>query len=120
MLEIDTIGTYNTFKATVGELLKTRGSFQAISATLHYKGMPRELLPVPRFRVSLSGIDACPGPAYTSVQSRPTFRRPRQESTLSSESSPSNTVREAFEPTCVPSFLLPGALLCRAGNLRYE
>lgn len=44
VLEIDTIGTYNTFKATVAELLKTRGSFQAISATLHYKGMPRELL----------------------------------------------------------------------------
>jgi peroxisomal 2,4-dienoyl-CoA reductase len=44
VLEIDTIGTYNTFKATVAELLKTHGSFQAISATLHYKGMPRELL----------------------------------------------------------------------------
>lgn len=44
VLEIDTIGTYNTFKATVGELLKTRGSFQAISATLHYKGMPRALV----------------------------------------------------------------------------
>merc|ERR1712080_659438 len=34
VLEIDTIGTYNTFKATVAELLKTHGSFQAISATL--------------------------------------------------------------------------------------
>lgn len=47
MLEIDTIGTYNTFKATIPELLKTKGAFQAISATLHYKGHPREFASPP-------------------------------------------------------------------------
>ncbi|GAA5883154.1 hypothetical protein JCM3774_006856, partial [Rhodotorula dairenensis] len=54
VLEIDTIGTYNTFKATVGELLKTRGSFQAISATLHYKGMPLQA----HVSAAKAGVDA--------------------------------------------------------------
>ncbi|GAA5963986.1 hypothetical protein JCM21900_005857 [Sporobolomyces salmonicolor] len=38
VLEIDTIGTYNTYKATIAEVVKTRGSYIAVSATLHYKG----------------------------------------------------------------------------------
>ncbi|BGP56161.1 hypothetical protein JCM8202_005929 [Rhodotorula sphaerocarpa] len=54
VLEIDTIGTYNTFKATIGELLKTRGSFQAISATLHYKGAPLQA----HVSAAKAGVDA--------------------------------------------------------------
>merc|ERR1712080_807655 len=54
VLEIDTIGTYNTFKATVAELLKTHGSFQAISATLHYKGMPLQA----HVSAAKAGVDA--------------------------------------------------------------
>ncbi|GJN91214.1 hypothetical protein Rhopal_004232-T1 [Rhodotorula paludigena] len=37
VIEIDTLGTYNTFKATIGELVKARGSLIAVSATLHYR-----------------------------------------------------------------------------------
>lgn len=32
------MGTYNTFKATIDQVKKTKGSYIAISATLHYKG----------------------------------------------------------------------------------
>ncbi|KDE06732.1 2,4-dienoyl-CoA reductase (NADPH2) [Microbotryum lychnidis-dioicae p1A1 Lamole] len=38
VLEIDSMGTFNTFKATIDEVKKTRGAYIAISATLHYKG----------------------------------------------------------------------------------
>ncbi|POY71144.1 hypothetical protein BMF94_5901 [Rhodotorula taiwanensis] len=54
VLEIDTIGTYNTFKATIPELLKTKGAFQAISATLHYKGHPLQA----HVSAAKAGVDA--------------------------------------------------------------
>ncbi|GAA6062153.1 hypothetical protein JCM10212_002365 [Sporobolomyces blumeae] len=38
VMEIDTIGTYNTYKATIAEVVKANGAYIAISATLHYKG----------------------------------------------------------------------------------
>lgn len=38
VIEIDTLGTFNTIKATIEEIKKTKGSYIAISATLHYKG----------------------------------------------------------------------------------
>ena len=37
VMAIDTLGTYNTVKATIDQVKKTKGSFIAISATLHYK-----------------------------------------------------------------------------------
>jgi len=38
VISIDTLGTFNTLKATTEEIRKTKGSYIAISATLHYKG----------------------------------------------------------------------------------
>ncbi|KAM0754962.1 2,4-dienoyl-CoA reductase [Meredithblackwellia eburnea MCA 4105] len=38
VIEIDTLGTFNTFKATIPEVVKSKGSYIAISATLHYRG----------------------------------------------------------------------------------
>lgn len=40
VMEIDTIGTYNTYKATIAEIIKTQGVYLAISATLHYRATP--------------------------------------------------------------------------------
>jgi peroxisomal 2,4-dienoyl-CoA reductase len=37
-MAIDTLGTFNTIKATIAEVKKTKGSYIGISATLHYKG----------------------------------------------------------------------------------
>ncbi|KAF5375963.1 hypothetical protein D9757_008845 [Collybiopsis confluens] len=38
VIEIDTIGTYNTIKATLAYLRKTKGAYIHVSATLHYRG----------------------------------------------------------------------------------
>jgi 2,4-dienoyl-CoA reductase [(3E)-enoyl-CoA-producing], peroxisomal len=38
VLEIDTLGSYNTLKATVPYLKLTQGSILFVSATLHYRG----------------------------------------------------------------------------------
>jgi 2,4-dienoyl-CoA reductase [(3E)-enoyl-CoA-producing], peroxisomal len=38
VMEIDTIGSYNTLKATLPALKKSRGAILFISATLHYQG----------------------------------------------------------------------------------
>jgi peroxisomal 2,4-dienoyl-CoA reductase len=54
VLEIDTLGTYNTFKSTIDELVKTKGSLIAISATLHYRGMPLQA----HVSAAKAGIDA--------------------------------------------------------------
>ncbi|GAA5926246.1 hypothetical protein JCM10213_007408 [Rhodosporidiobolus nylandii] len=54
VLEIDTLGTYNTFKATIGEVVKSRGSYLAISATLHYKGTPLQA----HVSAAKAGVDA--------------------------------------------------------------
>lgn len=40
VVEIDTIGTYNTVKATLNHVRATRGSYIHISATLQYRGTP--------------------------------------------------------------------------------
>lgn len=40
VIEIDTLGTYNTVKATLPYIRKTKGAYLHISATLHYSGTP--------------------------------------------------------------------------------
>lgn len=40
VIEIDTLGTYNTLKATLPYIRETRGSYIHVSATLHYRGRP--------------------------------------------------------------------------------
>ncbi|KLT45787.1 NAD(P)-binding protein [Cutaneotrichosporon oleaginosum] len=40
VIEIDTIGTYNTLKATLPAVRETKGAYLHISATLHYAGTP--------------------------------------------------------------------------------
>uniref|UniRef100_A0A0K3CFX8 2,4-dienoyl-CoA reductase [(3E)-enoyl-CoA-producing] n=2 Tax=Rhodotorula toruloides TaxID=5286 RepID=A0A0K3CFX8_RHOTO len=54
VLEIDTLGTFNTFKSTIDELVKTKGSLIAISATLHYTGMPLQA----HVSAAKAGVDA--------------------------------------------------------------
>ncbi|GAA5913059.1 hypothetical protein JCM5296_001667 [Sporobolomyces johnsonii] len=54
VLEIDTIGTYNTYKATIAEVVKTKGSYIAVSATLHYKGAALQA----HVSAAKAGIDA--------------------------------------------------------------
>ncbi|KAH7106328.1 2,4-dienoyl-CoA reductase [Auriculariales sp. MPI-PUGE-AT-0066] len=39
VIEIDTIGTFNTYKATIPHIRKSHGAYLHISASLHYKGM---------------------------------------------------------------------------------
>jgi len=40
VLDIDTLGTYNTIKATLLHLRASKGAYIHVSATLHYKGTP--------------------------------------------------------------------------------
>jgi len=40
VIEIDTIGTYNTVKATLAHVRAQRGSYIHVSACLHYRGTP--------------------------------------------------------------------------------
>ncbi|KAK4048190.1 peroxisomal 2 4-dienoyl-CoA reductase sps19 [Microbotryomycetes sp. JL201] len=40
VVAIDLLGTYNTIKATLPEIKKTKGSYIAVTATLHYRGTP--------------------------------------------------------------------------------
>ncbi|KAF9059461.1 2,4-dienoyl-CoA reductase [Rhodocollybia butyracea] len=40
VLEIDTLGTYNTIKATIQHVRATKGAYISVSATLHYRGTP--------------------------------------------------------------------------------
>lgn len=54
VLEIDTLGTYHTFKATIDELCKTKGSLIAISATLHYTATPLQA----HVSAAKAGVDA--------------------------------------------------------------
>ncbi|GAA5929428.1 SDR family oxidoreductase [Sporobolomyces koalae] len=54
VMEIDTIGTYNTYKATIGEICKSRGVYLAISATLHYKGQALQA----HVSAAKAGVDA--------------------------------------------------------------
>ena len=54
VLEIDTLGTYHTFKSTIDELCKTKGSILAISATLHYTATPLQA----HVSAAKAGVDA--------------------------------------------------------------
>ena len=38
MIDIDTLGSYNTLKATIPYLKKSKGSILFVTATLHYRG----------------------------------------------------------------------------------
>ncbi|KZT66422.1 2,4-dienoyl-CoA reductase [Daedalea quercina L-15889] len=40
IIDIDTLGTYNTIKATLAHVRASKGSYIHISATLHYRGTP--------------------------------------------------------------------------------
>jgi len=40
VMEIDTLGTYNTIKATLAHVRASHGSYIHVSATLHYNGTP--------------------------------------------------------------------------------
>ncbi|GAA5854156.1 hypothetical protein JCM8547_008247 [Rhodosporidiobolus lusitaniae] len=54
VLEIDTIGTYNTFKATIAQVEKSKGAYLAISATLHYTATPLQA----HVSAAKAGVDA--------------------------------------------------------------
>ncbi|OCH88828.1 2,4-dienoyl-CoA reductase [Obba rivulosa] len=43
VIEIDTIGTYNTIKATLQHIRASKGSYIHVSATLHYRGTPYQV-----------------------------------------------------------------------------
>ncbi|KAI0638735.1 2,4-dienoyl-CoA reductase [Trametes polyzona] len=43
VIEIDTLGTYHTIKATLPHLRKSKGSYIHVSATLHYRGTPYQV-----------------------------------------------------------------------------
>ncbi|KAJ3809671.1 hypothetical protein EV368DRAFT_42645 [Lentinula lateritia] len=43
VMEIDTLGTYNTIKATIAHIRQSKGSYIHVSATLHYKATPYQV-----------------------------------------------------------------------------
>ncbi|KAJ3824517.1 hypothetical protein EV361DRAFT_985927 [Lentinula raphanica] len=43
VMEIDTLGTYNTVKATIAHVRQSKGSYIHVSATLHYKATPYQV-----------------------------------------------------------------------------
>ncbi|KAG8810205.1 hypothetical protein FRC19_004677 [Serendipita sp. 401] len=54
VMEIDTIGTYNTIKATINHVRAAKGAYIHISATLHYRGMPYQA----HVSAAKAGVDA--------------------------------------------------------------
>jgi 2,4-dienoyl-CoA reductase [(3E)-enoyl-CoA-producing], peroxisomal len=54
VMDIDTIGTYNTIKATIPYVRKSRGSYVHVSATLHYKASPYQV----HVSAAKAGVDA--------------------------------------------------------------
>ncbi|KAF9451457.1 2,4-dienoyl-CoA reductase [Macrolepiota fuliginosa MF-IS2] len=54
VVEIDTIGTYNTMKATLPHVRASKGSYIHVSATLHYRGTPYQV----HVSAAKAGIDA--------------------------------------------------------------
>jgi len=54
VLGIDTLGTYNTIKATLPHVRETRGSYIHVSATLHYRGTPYQA----HVSAAKAGVDA--------------------------------------------------------------
>lgn len=53
VVEIDTIGTYNTIKATLDHVRATKGAYIHISATLQYRGTPYQA----HLSAAKSGVD---------------------------------------------------------------
>ncbi|KAF8996145.1 2,4-dienoyl-CoA reductase [Cyathus striatus] len=54
VIEIDTIGTYNTIKATINHVRKSKGAYIQVSATLHYNGTPYQA----HVSAAKAGVDA--------------------------------------------------------------
>ncbi|KAH9947333.1 2,4-dienoyl-CoA reductase [Amylocystis lapponica] len=54
VIEIDTLGTYNTIKATLPHVRAAKGSYIHVSATLHYKGSPYQV----HVSAAKAGVDA--------------------------------------------------------------
>lgn len=54
VMEIDTLGTYNTVKATLPYVREQHGSYIMVSATLHYRGTPWQV----HVSAAKAGVDA--------------------------------------------------------------
>ncbi|KAF5389349.1 hypothetical protein D9757_004362 [Collybiopsis confluens] len=54
VIEIDTLGTYNTIKATIPHVRKSKGAYICVSATLHYRGTPYQA----HVSAAKAGVDA--------------------------------------------------------------
>ncbi|KAG8221778.1 hypothetical protein J3R82DRAFT_2093 [Butyriboletus roseoflavus] len=54
VMEIDTLGTFNTVKATLPHVRASHGSYIQVSATLHYKGTPYQV----HVSAAKAGVDA--------------------------------------------------------------
>ncbi|KAJ4472949.1 hypothetical protein J3R30DRAFT_3659341 [Lentinula aciculospora] len=54
VIEIHTLGTYNTVKATISHIRKTKGAYIHVSATLHYRGTPYQI----HVSTAKAGVDA--------------------------------------------------------------
>ncbi|KAG6371494.1 hypothetical protein JVT61DRAFT_9532 [Boletus reticuloceps] len=54
VIEIDTMGTFNTVKATLPHVRASHGSYIHVSATLHYKGTPYQV----HVSAAKAGVDA--------------------------------------------------------------
>ncbi|KAG6873053.1 hypothetical protein C0995_003533 [Termitomyces sp. Mi166 len=54
VVEIDTLGTFNTVKATIPYVRASKGSYIHVSATLHYKGTPFQA----HVSAAKAGVDA--------------------------------------------------------------
>ncbi|KAF5309525.1 hypothetical protein D9619_012362 [Psilocybe cf. subviscida] len=54
VMEIDTIGTFNTIKATIEHVRKSKGAYIHVSATLHYQGTPFQA----HVSAAKAGVDA--------------------------------------------------------------
>jgi len=54
VVEIDTLGTFNTIKATISHVRASKGSYIHVSATLHYKGTPFQA----HVSAAKAGVDA--------------------------------------------------------------
>ncbi|KAL1746145.1 hypothetical protein HDZ31DRAFT_62500 [Schizophyllum fasciatum] len=54
VIEIDTIGTYNTIKATLQHVRAAHGAYIHVSATLHYNGTPYQV----HVSAAKAGVDA--------------------------------------------------------------
>lgn len=54
VVEIDTLGTYNTVKATISHLRQSKGAYIHVSVTLHYRGTPFQA----HVSAAKAGVDA--------------------------------------------------------------